>query len=289
MATRGALTPKNIANLPGPANVTAGTEMRGATMLLRRMTQHVKDQNWFAVALDFVIVVAGILIAFQITNWNQARQNQDLASTYIERLYSDIDIERALWSRAIDYYATARSYADEGMAGYSAPPETLDSQWLIALYQASQVWYVSPNRSTFDELQSTGRIVNIRDQDLRTILANHYQRVAQTGFTLVQNSQYRRIARLHLHEDVQSQIRANCGDQWVTDDRNFYYVALPRQCDIDLPADFLRSEIIRMQSIGAIREELRFHQSVLGAQLGVMRNATETADATLNKLAEAMK
>jgi hypothetical protein len=43
-------------------------------MLLRRVIEHVKTQNWTAVALDFVIVVAGILIAFQITNWNEARQ-----------------------------------------------------------------------------------------------------------------------------------------------------------------------------------------------------------------------
>ena len=48
-------------------------------MLLRRITKHVKDQNWFAVALDFFIVVAGILIAFQITNWNErARTNAEL-------------------------------------------------------------------------------------------------------------------------------------------------------------------------------------------------------------------
>ena len=40
-------------------------------MLLRSMTKHVKDQNWFAVGLDFFIVVAGILIAVQITNWNE--------------------------------------------------------------------------------------------------------------------------------------------------------------------------------------------------------------------------
>ncbi|MFT4790393.1 MAG: hypothetical protein ACI95X_003240, partial [Paraglaciecola sp.] len=32
-------------------------------MLLRRIITHVKDQNWFAVVLDFVIVVLGILIA----------------------------------------------------------------------------------------------------------------------------------------------------------------------------------------------------------------------------------
>ena len=29
-------------------------------MLLRRITEHVKAQNWTAVALDFVIVVVGV-------------------------------------------------------------------------------------------------------------------------------------------------------------------------------------------------------------------------------------
>jgi len=29
-------------------------------MLLRRMMQHVRTQNWFAVFLDFVIVVVGV-------------------------------------------------------------------------------------------------------------------------------------------------------------------------------------------------------------------------------------
>ena len=33
-------------------------------MLLRSLTKHVKDQNWFAVALDFfIVVIAGILVA----------------------------------------------------------------------------------------------------------------------------------------------------------------------------------------------------------------------------------
>lgn len=44
-------------------------------MLLRRITKHVKDQNWIAVGIDFFIVVVGILIAFQITEWNEARSN----------------------------------------------------------------------------------------------------------------------------------------------------------------------------------------------------------------------
>jgi len=42
-------------------------------MILRSLTKHVKEQNWFAVLVDFLIVVVGILMAFQITNWSEQR------------------------------------------------------------------------------------------------------------------------------------------------------------------------------------------------------------------------
>ena len=47
-------------------------------MRLRSLSKHIREQNWFSVALDFVIVVVGILIAFQITNWNEARSDLSL-------------------------------------------------------------------------------------------------------------------------------------------------------------------------------------------------------------------
>ena len=34
-------------------------------MLLRRITKHIKEQNWFAVGIDFVIVVFGVFIGIQ--------------------------------------------------------------------------------------------------------------------------------------------------------------------------------------------------------------------------------
>ena len=255
-------------------------------MILRRVIEHVKKQEWTAIFLDFLIVVVGVFVGLQVSNWNEARQNNNLAANYIGRLESDIGLEIALWQKAMDYFGTAQSYANIALDGFSAPVEALDEQFLIAIYQASQVWYVAPNRSTFDELQSTGRIVYINDDQLRTILANHYQRVAQTGFTLNQTSQYRRIARLHLHQSVQAAIRKNCGDKWVTDEVNFYFVRLPKTCEIDIPSDLLKSEIAKIHNNQEVLNELRFHASVLGAQLGTMRNAKDIATATLVKLKE---
>jgi hypothetical protein len=38
-------------------------------MILRSITRHVREQNWTAVALDFLIVVLGILLALQISRF----------------------------------------------------------------------------------------------------------------------------------------------------------------------------------------------------------------------------
>lgn len=216
-------------------------------MLLRSISKHVNDQNWFAVGIDFLIVVFGVFMGIQLGNWNEDRKNQDLAINYIERLHTEIGLETQLWDKAADYFVTTQNYGRIALQGFDRPVDELDDQFLIALYQASQVWYVAPNRATFDELQSTGRIVNIKDEDLRMALANHYLRVGQTGFTLSQTSQYRRIARLFLHQDVQAQIRSKCGDSWITDENNFYFVRLPKFCKIDLPEELMKSEIEKMQ------------------------------------------
>ncbi|HRX38735.1 MAG TPA: hypothetical protein P5072_04805, partial [Parvularculaceae bacterium] len=58
-------------------------------MILRRVIDHVKKQQWTAVFLDFIIVVVGVFIGIQVSNWNAARADraqldQQLTSLRIE-------------------------------------------------------------------------------------------------------------------------------------------------------------------------------------------------------------
>jgi hypothetical protein len=55
-------------------------------MLLRRVTKHVRDQNWFAVFIDFFIVVFGVYAGFQVTEWSAERNSRDQEATAIDRL-----------------------------------------------------------------------------------------------------------------------------------------------------------------------------------------------------------
>lgn len=56
-------------------------------MLLRSITKHVKEQNWFAVALDFVIVVFGVGAAMLAEQWlsnEQKLTDMRLAETVLQ-------------------------------------------------------------------------------------------------------------------------------------------------------------------------------------------------------------
>ena len=60
-------------------------------MLLRRITKHVREQNWFAVALDFFIVVIGVFIGLQVSNWNEANNLAAREAVILEQLHTEFE------------------------------------------------------------------------------------------------------------------------------------------------------------------------------------------------------
>lgn len=58
-------------------------------MILRRLKAHVEKENWFAVFLDFAIVVTGVFIGIQLGNWNDARSDRAALSVAL----SNLDLE----------------------------------------------------------------------------------------------------------------------------------------------------------------------------------------------------
>jgi len=49
-------------------------------MMLRRAVEHLKHQHWTAFAIELVIVILGVFIGMQVSNWNQARVEHERGS-----------------------------------------------------------------------------------------------------------------------------------------------------------------------------------------------------------------
>ncbi len=161
-------------------------------MLLRRVTQHVKEQNWFAVALDFVIVVAGILIAFQITEWNEARVDNARIERRLDNITVDLRadiveiseiVEIAQW-RSAAIFAILTASDNAPVKQYEAAdgeifdvfqPSPFESQ-LTTTANNAITWLATldGNQGAYEALISTGDLQIIEDQDLAREIQAYY-------------------------------------------------------------------------------------------------------------------
>jgi len=71
-------------------------------MLLRRVSKHVKDQNWFAVGIDFCIVVIGVFIGIQVANWNDARTSAIREKVILADLLENLRADQASLSSSLE-------------------------------------------------------------------------------------------------------------------------------------------------------------------------------------------
>jgi len=42
-------------------------------MILRRLSQSLKTQNWTAIWIEFILLVSGVFLGIQVSNWNSER------------------------------------------------------------------------------------------------------------------------------------------------------------------------------------------------------------------------
>ena len=160
-------------------------------MILRRISKHVKDQNWFAVGLDFVIVVVGILIAFQITNWSEARSARQLESEYMVLLARDITaIETSLRQQIVQdqHIATNAKIALKKVNNRHLGIDPLDiGQALTSIFGRNTLTLQSP---AFSEMKSVGRLTLIQDTALRNRMISYFDEMQRLERVTEQNNEF---------------------------------------------------------------------------------------------------
>lgn len=141
-------------------------------MLLRRFTQHVKDQNWFAVGLDFLIVVSGIYIGLQVDAWRVSQDERVMEGQYLERLLADMEVSIAEQIKEFDDEAKAIESMDLFAAKIADGTLSEEDHLLVSAAMDSIGWVTRPvtNLVTVRELQSTGNIALIQSLEIREAL-----------------------------------------------------------------------------------------------------------------------
>ena len=141
-------------------------------MILARLSRAIRQQNYYAVALEFVIVIAGVVIGFQITEWRGEQADRESERTYLTRLHQDM--VQSTCDLQFDAYAThnwhtrARRTLD---AFLTNNPEAIDDTG-FELIASTRVRTSSLNRATLNELVNGGQMNLISDDRLRARIAS---------------------------------------------------------------------------------------------------------------------
>ena len=148
-------------------------------MLLRRITEHVKAQNWTAVALDFVIVVVGVFIGIQVANWNEARAERTQERAIVLQLIAEAHETNV--RIANNESGDAARLAAAIRAHETLKAETLNNEEIVQLHQdlmALGPWGgVDHVTASLNRLINADRLSLISDPDLQLAISRHKEHV----------------------------------------------------------------------------------------------------------------
>ena len=203
-------------------------------MLLRRITKHVKVQNWFAVFIDFLIVVVGVFIGIQVANWNDSRQQEDLTNHYIQRITDDFEANILDMKQRTVYFSQIRNHGLTALQALDGERESLGKQFIIDVYQASQAIPRKFDSESYEEVNSIGAHIALPNVDVRKRLSTYFRSVQAPINNLATLMPYRETIRSTMPYHAQKAVRKNCDDVVSVNEYFQHIILLPETCEINL-------------------------------------------------------
>ena len=144
-------------------------------LLLRRIGTHLREQNWFAVIAEFLIVVTGVFLGIQVSNWNAAYQEQRDENLILQRLSEETDTlllavanEKAMLEERAALIMSAQPVI---FSAEPARPLTEDECGAIAL---SHIYVLgSDELPILNEVLETGRFDRLKDGAIKRKLREY--------------------------------------------------------------------------------------------------------------------
>lgn len=142
-------------------------------MIVRRVMDALKRQDWAAVAIEFILVVLGVLLGFQINEWASERQARSERQAATARLLDEAESDVSYLRYEVEQHrqvvgdlSFALGRLQNGTWRKSEEPRML-SGLTSSVYLDSP----SPPSSVYDDIVAAGMLGEIGDPQLRSSIS----------------------------------------------------------------------------------------------------------------------
>lgn len=226
--------------------------------MLRHVISHLCRQDWMAVIIELVIVILGVFIGIQVSNWNQARADAQLGQDYAKRLAHDLSTDLAGVSAESAYYSAVLQSVrktDELLREPAADPREL----VVNAYRATEILYNAPRRATWDQIVSSGHLGLLPAKAVDSGLSEYFAfDTAQDLYNTGWRSAYRKIVREIIPLDMQIAMHKTCSD---VRNRDGYIVGFVQRCEFEADPAALATVAAALRSDPRVAASLRYQYS----------------------------
>ena len=254
-------------------------------MIFKRAAAKLRAQDWVAISIEVVIVIIGVFIGIQVANWNEARVEQRETKRMLARLQPELRNLLSVYAGARAYYGLTRRYAEVAFAGWREDPKVSDRDFVVAAYQASQVYSTGANNATWASIFGADRLGSIEDPMIRDNLSFLMYADTYAIDTASVDTPYRQNVRRVIPETIQDAIRAKCGDRRPPENPQLFY--LPDRCELQIDPAIASHAAAELRGRPQLVEDLRWHTAAAAAYLANLA-AFETKTKTLAARIEAI-
>ena len=237
-------------------------------MIYKRFAANLRAQNWFAIGIEFAIVVAGVFVGTQVSNWNAQRLEKRETQRMLTQLKPNLQLLSDYYSSARTYYATTRRYSKVAFAGWRGDPKVSDTEFVIAAYQASQIIGIATNGSAWATVLGADQLRRIDDlatrNDLSFLMSAEYS-IIDIGSV---NTPYRQNVRRLIPIDVQDAIRSRCGDR--PHPAKPLMTLLPASCALEIERREAAQAAAILRANPDLIQDLQWHMAAEAALLANM-------------------
>ena len=159
-------------------------------MILRKLADAIRQQNWFTVVVEILIVVIGILIGLQVDSWNERRETRQLYRTALNAFLVESTSNRAMLDtriRQIEERIPVLEKAIRHLVRCDSEPRidaTLNS--VIDMSYSS----ISPNQAfvAYEAVAADTRFQEVMSKEFRLQLNSYYSQFLKGHEWLVRNA-----------------------------------------------------------------------------------------------------
>lgn len=225
-------------------------------MILRRLLQSLKEQNWTAIWIEFVLLVAGVFLGIQVANWNAERQARVQERALLQRLKLEISQNIASAQEKQHFFDTVYDSAKRTYEFLDGDVPCQSECWkrVVDMFYASQWRDLRPARDTFDEMQRLGLPSKPSVKSALTTYYGLYESMVTISSEL---PEFRTLVRSSIPPEVQLKLWQTCHRiEGMTE-------TLAAECPAALGDRESRELLEQMRANPALRPSLAFWMSTV--------------------------